>query len=397
DLERACNFSVTMDVNAKGPGIFQNGNWTGMTGGVFYRQYDLCQVVSINMVRYGVIDATFYHDDGVMFVTGIPKSVLLHLGKQQNFVSHAIMIPFLISLDQGFNIQNPTRVKFLSVSWMLAMLVLTNCYRTDLIKYFSFPDYEKVPGDFHELDDTKDYNVVFNYVGGTSFQYFNGVTGGFVKNILERFVREHNTPTCIVASIVVSKTVCISWGDLIGTVVSKNLSLPGTNKSLALISDPLISFTQGFGLPKNSIYTDTFTRVSGYVRNADLIAKYKQESYYNVSLIGKAWVKSNDTIYGLLRPLLIGSHDGQLPKLENILVVFGVLFTGYNFGIAVMIAELVNKRFSVCNKTFPATTVTCFIKMGQIPGVLKLETVCSHENQLGRKKDSGTDPGVADL
>ncbi|CAG7824415.1 unnamed protein product [Allacma fusca] len=381
DLERAFNFSTTMDVNAKGPGIFQNGKWTGMTGGVFYRQYDLAQVVSIHMVLYGVIDATYYQNDGVMFVTGIPKrkisnggllypfsndvwlvlvlsffgfsmclGVLLHLGKQKNFVSHAIMIPYQISLDQGFNIQIPTSVKFLSVSWMLGMVVLTNCYRTDLIKYFSFPDYEKVPGDFYELDDMKDYNVVFNYVGGTSFQYFNGATGGFVKNILKRFVREPNTPTCVVASIVVSKTVCVSWGNLIGPVISKNLSLPGTTKSLALISDPLISFTQGFGLPKNSIYTDTFTRLSGYVRNGGLVAKYKQEAYYNVSLIGKAWVKSNDTIYGLLRPLLVGSHDGQLLKLENILAVFGVLLTGYNFGITVMIAELVNKRFSVFNK-----------------------------------------------
>ncbi|CAG7638499.1 unnamed protein product, partial [Allacma fusca] len=108
---------------------------------------------------------------------------------------------------------------------MLAMVVLTNCYRTDLIKYFSFPDYEKVPEDFHELDGMKDYTVIFNFVGGTSFQYFNGATNGVVQRIRERFVHEPSSPTCIVTGVIVSKTVCVSWANLIGPVISKNLSL----------------------------------------------------------------------------------------------------------------------------------------------------------------------------
>ncbi|CAG7730344.1 unnamed protein product [Allacma fusca] len=341
NLERAFNFSTTTDVNASGVGLCRQGKWTGMTGGVFYRQYDIAQIISVNMARYGIIDTTYFQHDWIQFVTGIPK---LKIRKHKYSVRHAIMITYQITLDQGFNIQIPTRVKFLSVSWMLGMVVLTNCYRTDLIKYFSFPDYEKVPADFYELDDMKDYHVVFNFIGGTSFQYFNGATNGVVKSLRERFVREPSTPTCIMGAIIVSKTVCVSWGNLIEPVISKNLSLPGTTKSLALISDPLVSFSQGFGFAKNSIYTDTFTRIIGYVRNSGLVDKYKQEAYYNVSLTGKAWVKSNETIYGLLRHV-VGSSDTQLLKLRNVLVVFGVVLAGCTFGIAVIIIEIVTGWF----------------------------------------------------
>ncbi|CAG7818984.1 unnamed protein product [Allacma fusca] len=370
-LERAFNFSTTTDVNATGSGIFRNGKWTGMTGAVFYRQYDIGQVVSVNMERYGAIDTTYFQHDWIQFVTGIPKrkisnggllypfstdvwlllvlsylsfsmclAILLYFGKQKNSLNHAIMIPYQISLDQGFDIRIPNRVKFLSASWMLAMVVLTNCYRTDLIKYFSFPDFEKVPEDFHELDGMKDYNVIFNFLGGTSFQYFNGATNGVVKSIRERFVRETSSPTCIVTAVIVSKTVCVSWANLIGPVISKNLSLPGTTISLALISDSLISFTQGFAFPKNSIYTDTFARILGYIRQSGLVDRYKQEAYYNVSLTGKVWIKSNETIYDLLHHL-VGSHDTQLLKLRNVLAVFGVALTGYIVGIAVMLIEIV--------------------------------------------------------
>ncbi|CAG7647048.1 unnamed protein product [Allacma fusca] len=381
DLGRVFNFSMITHVNATGAGIFRNGKWTGMTGAVLYRQYDMGNIISVNMDRYGVIDTTYFQHDWVQFVTGIPKrkisngtllypfstgvwlllilsfasfsmclTLVYHFGKQKNSTNHTIMIPYQISLDQGLDIQIPNRAKFLTAGWMLAMVVLTNCYRTDLIKYFSFPEYETIPEDFRELDTMKDYDVLFNYIGGTSFQYFNGATNGYVKRIRERFVRELDTPTCVVKSAIVSKTACISWANLLGPVISKNLSLPGTSISLAVISDTLISFTQGWGFAKNCIYTDSFTRIFGYVRCSGLMDQYKQEAYYNVSQTGKVWLKSNDTIYGLLRPQA-GSQETQLLKLQNVLAIFGVAFIGCMVGTAAMIMEIVTDRFllHVCN------------------------------------------------
>ncbi|CAG7827868.1 unnamed protein product, partial [Allacma fusca] len=101
-----------------------------------------------------------------------------------------------------------------------------------------------------------------------------------------------------------------------------------------------------FAFPKNSIYTDTFTRIFGYIRCSGLMDLYKKEAYYNVSQTGKVWLKSNETIYGLLRPQA-GSQETQLLKLQNVLAVFGVALTGYVVGIAVMIIEIVTDWISL--------------------------------------------------
>ncbi|CAG7724705.1 unnamed protein product [Allacma fusca] len=124
----------------------------------------------------------------------------------------SIFIPYQISLDQGFDIQLPGSVKFITAVWMLFIIVISTGYRCDLVSWLAFPESEQIPTDFDMLDRRRDYKVVFNFHAGTSYHYFNNAKSGLIRNIRQRFILEPDVATCAIASAMEPKAVCISWG-----------------------------------------------------------------------------------------------------------------------------------------------------------------------------------------
>ncbi|CAG7718448.1 unnamed protein product [Allacma fusca] len=355
------NYSVQLDSRGRGTGIFKNGTWTGMTGAVYYRQVDLALLTSASVQRYGVVDIVCISPDSILFVAKNPQiqiqwrtifhpfslglwaafglsflsiTIVFYLvmrGENCSNISSCIFSPYRIALEQVCDLKLPTLGKFLLSLWIFFILIMGTGYRSDLVAHFSFPVLEETPKDFNELSARKDYRIVFNYLSGTSFNYFQTTKSGAPKSLFRRFELQPASVKCIIAASLNRNTACISWETPMKTRIAGNLSLPGGSKPLVYMSKPLVSFYTGFALQKNSILTDDFYRLVGILRDVGLVTKWDDDVYNNASVLGKEWIrgeKESEVYKGLVMQKLAG--EGLRPfGMRNLLGAFIILASGF--------------------------------------------------------------------
>ncbi|CAG7733696.1 unnamed protein product [Allacma fusca] len=320
------NYSVQIDPRGRGTGIFKNGTWTGMTGAVYYRQVDFALLTSASVHRYGIVDIVCISPDSIVFVAKNPQiqiqwrtifhpfslglwaafglsflsiTIVFYLvmrGENWSNISSNIFSPYRIALEQGCDLELPNLGKFLLSLWIFFILIMGTGYRSDLVAHFSFPVLEETPKDFNELSARKDYRIVFNYLSGTSFNYFQTTKSGAPKSLFRRFELQPASVKCIIAASLNRNTACISWETPMKTRIAGNLSLPGGSKPLVYMSKPLVSFYTGFALQKNSILTDDFSRLVGILRDVGLVTKWDDDVYNNASILGKEWIRGEKDI-----------------------------------------------------------------------------------------------------
>ncbi|CAG7833054.1 unnamed protein product, partial [Allacma fusca] len=329
-IAKHMNYSVQMDPKGRGTGNFENGTWTGMTGAVYYRQVDLALLTSASVQRHGVVDIICVSPDTVMFVVKNPQvqiqwrvifhpfslelwaafglsflliTIAFYLVLREKYcsnISSSIFSPYRIAMEQGCDLKLPTLGNFLLSLWGFFMLIMGTGYRSDLVAHFSFPVLEDTPKDFNELSLRKDYRIVFNYLSGTSYNYFQTTKSGAPKSLFSRFELQPSSVKCLLAASLTQNTACISWGTTIKTAIASNLSLPGGSKPLVYISKTLVSFYTGFALQKNSILTEEFSRLVGILRDVGLVTKWDNDVFNNASILGKEWI--------------IGQNDSEVYK-----------------------------------------------------------------------------------
>ena len=368
------NFSVDIDPTARGTGIkLKNGTWTGTTGGVSYRKYDIGLLVSPTLARFSAIDMAFIQRDAVQFITKCAEAhthlaslffplqpavwafflfsyvataimgyLLLQRGSNRDKSYHAVFIPYQIALDQGFQISLPKGMTFISIIWMFSMVVITTSYRSDLIRHFSFPSLEEVPEDVYDLDRMKHYTINLHYTGGTVFQYFDGATSGVVKRIRDRIRLQPDAEKCLVSATTERHTVCISWDLLSRPHIAKNLTVLGGSAPSIATSKPILSSPGAFAFQKNSIYTDAFACIIGWMTGSGLAEKWNSDVSQNYTKIGKAWIKSqrhasecSETLKTKESPKI---QKGFL-ELRNVSVIFMVLAASDFFALLAFLWE----------------------------------------------------------
>ena len=215
---RHLNRTWCFDLKGGGTGVFKNGTWTGMTGAVLYGTADVSLLTSATAERYKVIDIVWVGPDSVLFVTRLPQltvewkaiwypfsailwalfglafgavcGTMWTLLRLSNFHGESLyislIIPYQITLDQGFDIRIPTEVKLLGALWMYFILVMSTAYKSDLISYFTFPQEEEIARTFAQLDLRKDYSVQFNYFAGNFLQLFLQVDQGTTEEFASK-------------------------------------------------------------------------------------------------------------------------------------------------------------------------------------------------------------------
>ena len=123
------NFSVDVDLTARGTGmLLKNGTWTGTTGGVHYRRYDIGLLVSLSLAGYHAIDMVFVQRDAVQFITKHPQ-VHTHFS------------------NLSFPLQPPVRAWFLIsflVTAIMVYLLLRRGTKSNKSFYAVFIPYQRV-------------------------------------------------------------------------------------------------------------------------------------------------------------------------------------------------------------------------------------------------------------
>ncbi|CAG7823146.1 unnamed protein product [Allacma fusca] len=329
-----------------------------MTGAVLHEKADIGILVSASMQRYPLIDFVYLAPDSIQFITKSPNFyvkweaviypfsssvwILLALSfigvalilsiELHNNCTLAIEIPYRTLLDQGYNLKSQCRLNVFLAIWMLFSIVLGTTYKSDLVSYFSSQGKESIPHDFHQLDMMKEYSIEFNFLAGTAYNYFTNARNGTAKNLVKRFNRlERSTAKCTIASILKTKTVCIGFYTTLRTYIARNLSLSGTSDDIVFVSEPIVSFSSGFALRKNSIYTQDFSGLVGRLRDSGLPAKLMRDVYDKCTEEGKKWIQGQNSSR-MYQELKIIEQNIQRKKeflsLENLIGAFLILGAG---------------------------------------------------------------------
>ena len=90
-----------------------------------------------------------------------------------------------------------------------------------------------------------------------------------------------------------------------------------------------MAFPVGFAFQKNSIYTEAFAYVLGWMAGSGLAEKWNSDVSQNYTRIGKEWIKSQRAGCKNEAPKSIDSHAKRTGflKLQNVSVIFVVMVT----------------------------------------------------------------------
>ncbi|CAG7830253.1 unnamed protein product [Allacma fusca] len=354
------NYSCEIDSTVVGTGTYRNGTWTGMTGAVLYKKADIGILVSASMQRHPLIDFVYLAPDSIQFITKSPNFyvkweaviypfssgvwILLGLSfmgvalvlrielKTKDNSTLAVEAPYKTLLDQGYSLKSQCRLNVFLEIWMLFSIVLGTTYKSDLVSYFSSQGKESIPHDFHQLDMMKEYSIEFNFLAGTAYNYFTNARNGTAKNLVKRFNRlERSTAKCTMASILKTKPVCIGFYTTLRTYIARNLSLSGISDDIVFVSEPIVSFSSGYALRKNSIYTQDFSGLVGRLRDAGLPAKLKRDVYDKCTEEGKKWIQGQNSnrMYQELKIIEQSiQRKNEFLSLENLIGAFLILGAG---------------------------------------------------------------------
>ncbi|CAG7821348.1 unnamed protein product [Allacma fusca] len=351
-VTKKLNYSFEIDASNIGTGSYRNGTWTGMTGSVYYKKADLCILNSASLERHDILDFVYIASDHIEFGTRLPSiyikwqtvvypfttelwgllgccfvgtAILLHLelhlrSEFNNYycTNSGLLITYKIMMDQSSELKGfSEKFKIFLGLWMLCYLVIGSAYKSDLVSFFSTQAEEEVPEDFDQLDLHQEYSIVFNYLGGTSYNYFNKSRDGVATHILPRVISFERDPgKCILEAVLNSKTVCISFHTPLKTVIARNVSLPGIAESIVLISRPIRSFSTGFAFQKKSVLTDDFAGLVGRLRDAGMPGKWRENIYAYFMHRGKLWIKSKNSKL-LYQTLVRIWEERKRPKLHK--------------------------------------------------------------------------------
>lgn len=384
-----------------------NGSWTGMMGGIVHGDADLAAMMGINQIRYEAAEFTqFLHQDVMKFGIAHPKLLVkwdalfspfkltlwilitftfvifvplfyFHLfyyqtmnsvkigsiRKRGNSVSSllyiSVMIPFGLAIEQGVVVlKKPQNIRFIAILWLIFTLITGIAYKSHLVGFLSFPNSENIPRSFHDLYLRTGYTLVFNYLGGAGFILFNYSTSEVYKSLTRRFVHQRSSDKCIVQAAMDQKTVCIGWNLVLNNAMSNNLTLFPQFDPILFSTDIAGYAYVGVALRKNSIYTETFTRITSEMRDAGLMQKWLKDISDEDKKVGKEWFSNqrDSPVYKHMKNTLNvmqnkENHANPL-NLQNVSCVLLIFLFGIITSCLAVLVELFYPKYIKDTKLF---------------------------------------------
>ncbi|CAG7829660.1 unnamed protein product [Allacma fusca] len=377
----ARNFNFTFDSTQEHEGTgrkLANGSWVGSLADLRKGRFDMAAVIRMSFQRHGLIDITNYlWNDQPVFITGLPKAVVplgalirpflplvwllflssflsivpilywslrqgalksvqsgskdhsgykfIVVGSKWKYLNKSIMMPLAICLDQ--DVRDEKRIRLLIGMWMTMMMVLGIGYKDKLFAFLTFPEEEAVPRNLVQLHENKGYHVILYYWKSALFNMLNTSEHEIHRSLVQRLELLPNNVECVLNALLRPKTACIAVKSLLAITMASNATLnfgftAGVFSETILPMDPMVI---AIGLPRNSIWTESWNMVSAMFRDTGLFAKWELDSFDNFRRRGRTWLASqgNDTVKHTMEELIYKYNTPvKALEIQNFLVLF---------------------------------------------------------------------------
>jgi hypothetical protein len=400
------NFTLDWDIGLnRGNGrLKRDGSADGMLGHVLSEQYDIAFIARLAKGQVGVIDLTTVNSvDTLVFLTRIPETSLdwtaltdiftwdawglislsffgvipiyyfslkvdrirkqppFHVVRNRaknnsEYIFKAVLIPYATTLSQSVP-RIPPSAYLISGVWLLFMLNMNTCYNCNLSSVLTSSKNEKVPNSFLELDERKDYNILFNYLNNGScdcFHFFNDSVNPIIIRIRERFMKnlEADTGRCILSAVLIKKTACIGWASVTAIGIARNATLFKGLK-LVQVSESVHSSLNSIGFQRHSIYTSSFSRIFSMYRDLGLVSKFRLDVEGLEMNAGEKWMQEHkdSEIHEELTKMEQERQTVVRPfKILNVSLCFLLWFAGVSLSMLCCLLEWIT-RTRISNET----------------------------------------------
>ncbi|CAL8070421.1 unnamed protein product [Orchesella dallaii] len=305
------NFTINYYGNSQPPGHqFPNGSWTGLMGELTTGKADITPVLGISHGRHSSILFTNMITQEVMvFSVRVPGTLLqwtalVHpldpfiwfltvvmlilfiilvyvtnmvgpgVQSHLNAISNAIMLSFLVLLEQPADISKRWTLRFVALLWVITGFHITMMYKGNLVGFLTFPDKQIIPKTFHQLSERIDYNVYLHTIGGLELERFKSSPSPTIKGLMKRLIVYKDSRKCILKATQ-QRTACIAWSNFFLTGLAKYMPPYRKKEMLYVATEPIGTVEICFGVRKGSIYIDAFNYYSSIFVHCGLMQKWR--------------------------------------------------------------------------------------------------------------------------
>lgn len=239
------------------------------------------------------------------------------------------------------------RIRLVTLPWMVSSIIILTFFKSDFIAFMTQPSQDPVPKTNSDLANDLEYTIRINWLGAAAAEFFNATTNPMHVNIRERLVKDGDILTCLVATAFEYKTVCIFYDLLREVQVARNLTLMAGLDLFTVSKDFIFPVIFTIGFPKDSKYVQSFSRITGFLRDTGLLIKWKEQALEIRQSEGRDWlVQSKGPLYIKLKQRKDQMISGTVRPLKtvNLSCGFGVIV----FGLALSsLALLLEGAFSI--------------------------------------------------
>ena len=370
----------------------KNGSWIGATGDLIHRRADISVALIITASRFPFIDYSFPLERLTMtFSTARPRkyfswlavmaplpnkayilillamvAVALTFAIESHFRKHYLKviapkpyqnlhqalrkafkteevrrisheftasIMFLVAslLAQSYVIRRHGRL--LTAVWLLAVIILSTAYQSNLFYFMTFPLHDPVLETFDELANS-DYDLTLWSGGGSSYSYFLKGTSPAHRKIFSRISTEGNIVKCLAKSLK-SSSSCIIYTEMADFTIQTEMSNRFGQTPFRIATARTFPFFLAVAMQKHSILRDSINKIVMPTVESRIFERFVIQ-HINEVKARKRTLKTGSDDMNLLFP----GYDCELrPFLGNFVGVFYFLLGGLFLAILVGLAE----------------------------------------------------------
>jgi len=236
-----------------------------------------------------------------------------------------------ILLEQSFKLGKlwrGIRIRFLIMLWVLFCLIMGAGYRSRLIYFLTFiSPNEEVPST-HQGLVAANYEILFRNYGGIAYTFAKESRDSVQQEIFKRAALYNSSESCILASILISRSACLDWEIQGGYAVATNATIHAHQaKSLLIKSkDSVLTTFTTWVHRKRSPWRDTFDSYLIQLFASGHYLKWQTDDWGLAKVEGAKWLRTKNRNNPLKQRILdVFDENSNAPKPLQFETIYGML------------------------------------------------------------------------
>lgn len=265
----------------------------------------------------------------------------------------SVRITFQIMVEQTIII--PNEIRFIAGGLLLFQIILGTAYKSKVMSFLTFPFTESLPSTFNELAYDDEYKPTLKVLGSFEVLHFKSRSTPTIARIDDKLLFDSDSTSCIATSVVIPKSVCISWFPLLRYDLAEFASPDPRISAIYIASDNALSMPISLPFKKHSSYLEGFNPIIGVFVSAGLCDLWQDDLVKFFKKKGLLNYKKDPTSPMNKKLMSVITNLKNLNKkrpltLANLVMVFGCHSLVLGVATCVFLCEKMAKKIKTATR-----------------------------------------------